>query len=697
MKLIRNNKKLLSGVIKIIIVSIFLGSILILNNISTTSIGEETQITTNSRQNVNLKFQISLIKNTYQIGDPIYINATLTNLGTEPINVSEFALGFNSLDFEVWVPEGYEVHYQLPWIETLPDGIKLNPSASTSYETNLRDSFWHFGADNSSLRYDFTTIGNYIIRGIYTSNSDYCWDESVWNGQLVSNNVMFSIIKPPHIVINEIYYESTAKKWWLELYNPTEESINVTGWNLWFYSIDGPISIDEPTIIHSGEYILFGEDDGQYILNEWDVPPGTQVNGLGYVRVYYDAVHISGIDRVYTANESGWLPKIAENHSWARYKYGYDTDNFTNDFYDESTPTPGFENTKSKYDVPDVILEFNSSLDKQKYFVGEPIYVTSTLTNIGTAPVYMYKFSLELNTIDFYISTPEGYDISYKPSVFRESITVFLDPGTSINYTVDITDSTWNFGNNNGIVHYNFTTIGNYTIRSVYTSAFFSSLLNFKVIDKTSNNGGSIGDSPNGNGDSDEWVTITTNYGPGIAVLTICILITISIIAGTEIGKYGFFAAVSPLYTRLDRDDVVQQENRWQIIGFIKGKPGTTYGEIKRKIGIGNGTLAYHLKVLEREELVKSKNHGRYKCFYPIEERIPDEEFRLSNIQKLILDTIRANPGIPQKKIIQATGNTQQAVSYHLNILIRENLIKKKKKGRIMKYYVEEENEFENN
>jgi hypothetical protein len=37
-------------------------------------------------------------------------------------------------------------------------------------------------------------------------------------------------------------------------------------------------------------------------------------------------------------------PTYRLNHSLARYKGGYDTDNFTNDFYDESDPTPGWEN-----------------------------------------------------------------------------------------------------------------------------------------------------------------------------------------------------------------------------------------------------------------------------------------------------------------------------------------------------------------
>lgn len=39
---------------------------------------------------------------------------------------------------------------------------------------------------------------------------------------------------------------------------------------------------------------------------------------------------------------------MAEGRTWARYKGSYDTDNFTNDFYDEPEPTPGYENRRVK-------------------------------------------------------------------------------------------------------------------------------------------------------------------------------------------------------------------------------------------------------------------------------------------------------------------------------------------------------------
>jgi len=46
--------------------------------------------------------------------------------------------------------------------------------------------------------------------------------------------------------------------------------------------------------------------------------------------------------------KEGKLPPLEEGHSWARYRGEYDVDNFTQNFYDEPEPTPGYENHRAK-------------------------------------------------------------------------------------------------------------------------------------------------------------------------------------------------------------------------------------------------------------------------------------------------------------------------------------------------------------
>ncbi|UCF07197.1 MAG: right-handed parallel beta-helix repeat-containing protein, partial [Thermoplasmata archaeon] len=72
----------------------------------------------------------------------------------------------------------------------------------------------------------------------------------------------------------------------------------------------------------------------------------------------------------------------------------------------------------------------------------------------------------------------------------------------------------------------------------------------------------------------------------------------VGILGGTEIGKYALFAAAMSLYTRLSRKDIMDQETRGMIRGYIMANPGEHYNAIKRALHLKNGTLAYHLKTL---------------------------------------------------------------------------------------------------
>lgn len=163
-------------------------------------------------------------------------------------------------------------------------------------------------------------------------------------------------ITPNHIVINEICYNGVDHDaGWIELYNPTSIPINITNWYFTFYYINGAIPIYLPTngttvVIGPGEYLMFCGKKNNF-TNWWDVLEGTQIIE-GVLGPYNDTIcvfneNFTRVDSVYWG-EGDQLPPLPSNHSWARYKGGYDTDNFTNDFYDEPNPTPGWENHKAK-------------------------------------------------------------------------------------------------------------------------------------------------------------------------------------------------------------------------------------------------------------------------------------------------------------------------------------------------------------
>ena len=164
-------------------------------------------------------------------------------------------------------------------------------------------------------------------------------------------------------------------------------------------------------------------------------------------------------------------------------------------------------------------------------------------------------------------------------------------------------------------------------------------------------------------------------------------VLAMGLIAFTETGKYKFLALLPlliPMYTRIQKEDVLDQFVRGQIYGYIKTNPGVHYNQIRRGIDIKNGTLSYHLRVLEKTELIKSRREGlRYRAFYPTSMKFPKvERFRLTELQISILDVINKNSGIDQKEIANKLDKKPQTINYNIKVLEQAGLIEVRKLGR---------------
>ncbi len=81
-----------------------------------------------------------------------------------------------------------------------------------------------------------------------------------------------------------------------------------------------------------------------------------------------------------------------------------------------------------------------------------------------------------------------------------------------------------------------------------------------------------------------------------------------------------------PLYTRVSREDIVEQATRGRIIEYIEQNPGKHFGAIRDALSLSNGNAIYHLRVLEREGLVKSRTNGMYKRFYSKDVNLPPND-----------------------------------------------------------------------
>jgi hypothetical protein len=162
-----------------------------------------------------------------------------------------------------------------------------------------------------------------------------------------------------HLVINEICVNTSIGVKWIEIYNPT----NKTYYDVWSLEIWGdlngavfPFTVEK---ILPHEFLVVTTDANK-TRERWNIPPFVKVvetflPGENYIELNWDndtcaRIYLDGVcEPERHPDEPGFISfENAVDRSWARVIDGYDTDNFTNDFYDEAEPTPGYSNSHIK-------------------------------------------------------------------------------------------------------------------------------------------------------------------------------------------------------------------------------------------------------------------------------------------------------------------------------------------------------------
>jgi hypothetical protein len=290
----------------------------------------------------------------------------------------------------------------------------------------------------------------------------------------------------------------------------------------------------------------------------------------------------------------------------------------------------------------------------------------------------------------------------------NESLNVYNALLNNINYPISVK------ANNYSIINFQLTQIyklplgsknitytnlvpGNY---SMFVYFYFEDFLSFtrldsnniafRIISNISSPGGSPGPlSPpiTGNGTSSGSMMVYSLVG----VFIITFLVTFAFIGGTEVGKFGFFSAIAPMYSKIRRKkDENYGYNRGLIQGYIDGNPGESYNAIKRALELKNGTLAYYLKILAKEGKIKAERDGMYKRFYPTAGKSRTENLiiELSKIQQKILEYIKTNPGTSQTNISKELGIIQSKLNYHISQMSDARLIKVEREGNTTRCFV---------
>jgi predicted transcriptional regulator len=180
-----------------------------------------------------------------------------------------------------------------------------------------------------------------------------------------------------------------------------------------------------------------------------------------------------------------------------------------------------------------------------------------------------------------------------------------------------------------------------------------------------------------------------------IVIMSMVIIAALIIASLSEATKYSIMSFILvPLYTRLKKEEMLDNYTRGEIRGYIVANPGAHYSRIKRDLNLNNGTLIYHLSTLEREGFVYSHRDDYYRRFYP-RGRKPRPGPNLTTVQESIIEILLDNPGLTTEDIAGKLNKSRKVTNYHLVWLRRSGLIEAKDDGRRKTYTVIYEDDVE--
>lgn len=140
---------------------------------------------------------------------------------------------------------------------------------------------------------------------------------------------------------------------------------------------------------------------------------------------------------------------------------------------------------------------------------------------------------------------------------------------------------------------------------------------------------------------------------------------------------------------------VISQEllglaSRRRIYDALVGAPGLHFRQLERTLSMAKGTLEYHLRQMERAELLVTREDGRYKAYYPnadLDRRDRDVLYWLRQaMPRRIALEVAHEPGLTFQELAQRLPISKSTLSFHVHKLVGAGVLGGQPAGRSVAY-----------
>ncbi len=234
-----------------------------------------------------------------------------------------------------------------------------------------------------------------------------------------------------HIVINEVEIGNQSQNDWVELYNPTDNVVDIGGWIISSFLLGGQtFTIPSETLLNPGEFVVY-EQHGDWFSSVSSI---VQIKNDGTLVDYTTLISDNDLD----------------SQTWYRTHDGIYADSAK--FWEYGNSTKNTSNQNTSHDSASM-LKINVDLDS--YSFGDSVLITGMVPEIVTDPA-MYNVPSSLMMI---IAGPES----------EQKITLYPNNNLEFEYTANL-QPTLGFE------------IGSYTINVSY--AQWTAMTSFVIVDE---------------------------------------------------------------------------------------------------------------------------------------------------------------------------------------------------------------------
>lgn len=148
---------------------------------------------------------------------------------------------------------------------------------------------------------------------------------------------------------------------------------------------------------------------------------------------------------------------------------------------------------------------------------------------------------------------------------------------------------------------------------------------------------------------------------------------------------------VAPLHHRIKGAEVLEHDTRARLYETIQAEPGLHEAELARGLDASEGTVGYHLSVLERAGYLTSLELGGCRRFFEQGALTEEEKRRIAVLRagshEELYELVREEPGLNQRALAAKLGVSDPAVHKSLVKLEEVDLVERDREGASVRVY----------